>query len=69
MTELDRLLDALTTAAETGHRYLTARRAVVQYVTDLQAELAQRNLAIATYQDRLVALRQSDDPPDGERLA
>ena len=30
MTALDPLLDALTTAAETGHGYLAARRAVVE---------------------------------------
>lgn len=67
--QLDSLLDALTTAAETGHGYLPARRAIVQFVADLQAELAQRNLAISTYQDRIIALGQSDDLPDMERLA
>ena len=38
MTALDPLLDAFTTAAETGHGYLAARRAVVEYVQRIAAE-------------------------------
>lgn len=38
MVTLDALLDALTTAAETGHGYLAARRAVVEYVQRIAAE-------------------------------
>lgn len=38
MNDLDRLLDALTTAAETGHGYLPARRAVVEHVARIAAE-------------------------------
>jgi hypothetical protein len=38
MTELDRLLDALTTAAETNHHYPAARRAVTEHVAKIAAE-------------------------------
>lgn len=38
MTNLDSLLDTLTTAAETGHGYVPARRAVVEYVQRIAAE-------------------------------
>lgn len=36
MGTLDTLLDALTTAAETGHGYVPARRAVVEYFTAIR---------------------------------
>jgi len=36
--ELCRLLDMLTTAAETGHGYLPARRAIREYVEQVIAE-------------------------------
>ena len=38
MDRLDQLLDALTTAAETGRGYPQARKAVVEYVASIAAE-------------------------------
>lgn len=86
---LDQLLDALTKAAETGHGYLPARRAVTEHVAeiaadfeterrkvahytkltnDLARDLADRNRTIAAYRERIGALIESDDLPDGESL-
>lgn len=59
MTALDSLLDALTTAAETGHGYLAARRAVVEYVASIAAE---RDML------RKAMKEVAADLADGERL-
>ncbi len=59
MNAIDSLLDALTTAAETGHGYLAARRAVVEYVQRIAAERDMLKKAM-----REVA----DDLADGEKL-
>lgn len=56
---LERLLDALTTAAETGHGYLAARRAVVERFEQLRSE------AVAL---RRALQEAKDDLADGERL-
>jgi hypothetical protein len=48
---LDGLLDALTQAAETGHGYLPARRAVVEHVERLRAQVLALRRAIESVSD------------------
>lgn len=48
---LDYLLDALTTAAETGRGYTTARAAVVEHVERLQAQVLALRRAIESVSD------------------
>ena len=64
MATLDTLLDAMTTAAETGHGYLPARRAVTEHVAMIAAE---RDALRKALDDAKLLLM--DDLPDGERLA
>lgn len=53
MTDLDRLLDALTTAAETGHGYLAARRAVVEHFEQLRSQAVALRRALKAAADDL----------------
>ena len=46
---LDQLLDAMTTAAETGHGYLPARRAVTEHVAKIAADLETERRKVAHY--------------------
>lgn len=48
---LDNLLDALTKAAETGHGYVPARRAIVEHVERLQARILELRRAIDSVSD------------------
>ena len=53
MTDLDRLLDALTTAAETGRGYPQARRAVVEHFEQLRSQAVALRRAMESTVDDL----------------